>query len=63
MGQASHGPCLFMPLTLLAYHFSLCLSPHPQDKVRQSIEQQSLKQEKVAKPVGGRPSALDRFVR
>ncbi|XP_036908629.1 WD repeat-containing protein 46 isoform X2 [Sturnira hondurensis] len=33
------------------------------DKVRQSLEQQSLKQEKVAKPVGARPSALDRFVR
>ncbi|KAM5326657.1 WD repeat-containing protein 46 [Glossophaga mutica] len=33
------------------------------DKVRQSLEQQSLKQEKVAKPVGARPSALDRFMR
>ncbi|XP_036990275.2 WD repeat-containing protein 46 [Artibeus jamaicensis] len=33
------------------------------DKVRQSLKQQSLKQEKVAKPVGARPSALDRFVR
>ncbi|XP_045690535.1 WD repeat-containing protein 46 [Phyllostomus hastatus] len=33
------------------------------DKVRQSLEQQSLKKEKVAKLVGTRPSALDRFVR
>lgn len=33
------------------------------DKVRQSLEQQSLKKEKVAKPMGARPSALDRFVR
>lgn len=57
------APCLFMPLVLLACHFSLCLSPHPQDKVWQSLEQQSLKKEKVAKPVGARPSALDRFVR
>lgn len=32
------------------------------DKVRRSLEQ-SLKQEKVAKPEGARPSALDRFVR
>ncbi|XP_045428756.1 WD repeat-containing protein 46 isoform X1 [Pipistrellus kuhlii] len=33
------------------------------DKVRQSLEQQPQKQEKAAKPVGARPSALDRFVR
>nr|KAF6463574.1 WD repeat domain 46 [Molossus molossus] len=33
------------------------------DKVRQSLEQQSQKQAKAAKPVGARPSALDRFVR
>ncbi|XP_037700000.1 WD repeat-containing protein 46 isoform X2 [Choloepus didactylus] len=34
------------------------------DKVRQSLEQhQEKEQEKVAKPVGARPSALDRFVR
>ncbi|XP_004319470.1 WD repeat-containing protein 46 [Tursiops truncatus] len=32
------------------------------DKVRQSLEQQPQKQEK-AKPMGARPSALDRFVR
>ncbi|XP_006105519.1 WD repeat-containing protein 46 [Myotis lucifugus] len=33
------------------------------DKVRQSLEQQPQKQEKAAKPMGARPSALDRFVR
>ncbi|XP_054425170.1 WD repeat-containing protein 46 [Pteronotus mesoamericanus] len=33
------------------------------DKVRQSLEQQSQKQEKVAKPTVARRSALDRFVR
>lgn len=32
-------------------------------KVRQSLEQQSQKQDKKAKPTGPRPSALDRFVR
>ncbi|KAM8938328.1 WD repeat-containing protein 46 [Lycaon pictus] len=33
------------------------------DKVRQSLEQQPQKQEKKAKPLKARPSALDRFVR
>ncbi|XP_002914375.2 WD repeat-containing protein 46 [Ailuropoda melanoleuca] len=33
------------------------------DKVRQSLEQQPQKQEKKAKPLRTRPSALDRFVR
>lgn len=33
------------------------------DKVRQSLEQQPQKLEKAAKPLGARPSALDRFVR
>ncbi|KAM6185819.1 WD repeat-containing protein 46 isoform 2-T2 [Rhynchocyon petersi] len=33
------------------------------EKVRQSLEQQQNKQEKKAKPLGTRPSALDRFVR
>lgn len=59
----------------LAVPFLLCLWPcqpatshpapvsSPQDKVRQSLEQQPQKREKAAKPVGVRPSALDRFVR
>ncbi|XP_055988426.1 WD repeat-containing protein 46 [Sorex fumeus] len=33
------------------------------DKVRQSLEQQSQKQDKEARPTGSRPSVLDRFVR
>lgn len=39
------------------------LAEEHRDKVRQSLEQQSQKQDKAAKPTGSRPSVLDRFVR
>lgn len=63
MGQASYG--LYPPSACASGLTSLPLltSPvlPPQDKVRQSLEQLQ-KQEKAAKPMGVRPSALDRFV-
>lgn len=55
MGRVACGLC--PPATSHLAPFS-----PPQDKVRQSLEQQPQKQEK-AKPMGARPSALDRFVR
>lgn len=64
-GWARHPMgCTLLPVPLLlpACHFS----PYPclptQDKIRQSLELQPQKQEKKAKPLRARPSALDRFV-
>lgn len=65
VGQASYG--LYPPFACASglAILPLLTSPvlPPQDKVRQSLEQQLQKQEKAAKPMGVWPSALDRFVR
>lgn len=67
IGQWARHPTgrtlLLMPLPLPACRFSPCPHLPTQDKVRQSLEQQPQKQEKKAKPLRARPSALDRFVR
>lgn len=62
-GPGLHGCTLLLlvPLAILPLLIS-SISP-PQDKVRQSLEQQPQKQEKAVKPLGARSSALDRFVR